>query len=44
MHGDLDDLDDDLSVIQGHDVDFLFFEDHSNDDLTFGLLILSSAY
>ena len=44
MHGDLDDLDDDLSVIQDHDVDFLFSEDHSNDDLTFGLLILSSAY
>ena len=24
MHDDLDDLDDDLSVIHGHDVDFLF--------------------
>ena len=44
MHGDLDDLNDDLSVNQGHDVVFLFSDDHSNDDLAFGLLILSSAY
>ena len=44
MHDDLDDLNDDFSVIHGHDVDFLFFDDHSNDDLPFRLLILSSAY
>ena len=35
----LDDLADDLSVIHGHDVDFLFlkkfFDDHSNDGLAF---------
>ena len=44
MHDDLDDLYDDLSVIQGHDVDFLFADDHSNDDLALELLVLSSAY
>ena len=44
MHDDLDDLDDDLLVIQGCDVDFLFSDDHSNDDLALELLILSSAH
>ena len=44
LHDDLDDLNDDLSVIHGLDVDFLFSEDHSIDDLIFfELLILSSA-
>ena len=37
-------LHDDLSVIQGHDVDFLFSDDHSNDDLVLEVLALSSAY
>ena len=32
MHDDLDDLDDDLSVIQSHDVDILLFDDKLNDD------------
>ena len=44
MHDDLDDLDDDISVIQSHDVNFLFSDDHSNDDPILELLILSSAY
>ena len=44
MHDDLDDLGDDLSVIQGHDVDFLLSDDHSNDGLALVLLVLSSAY
>ena len=43
LHTDLDDLNDDLSVIQNHDVDFLFFDDHSNDDLVLKLLVLPSA-
>ena len=44
MHDGLDDLADDLSVIHCYDVDFLSFDDHSSDDLAFGLLLLSSAY
>ena len=39
MHGDVDDLNDDLLVIHGYDVDFLSFDDHSNDDLILKLLI-----
>ena len=44
LHNGLDDLlNDDLSVILLHDVDFLFFDDHSNDDFILKVLILSSA-
>ena len=44
LHDDLDDLNnDDSSVILCLDVDFLFFDDHSKDDLVLKLLILSSA-
>ena len=43
LHNDLDDLSDDLTVILCHDVDFLFFDNHSIDDLVLKLLILSSA-
>ena len=43
LHDDLGDLNDDLSVIHGHDIDFLFFDDPSNDNLVLKLLVLSSA-
>ena len=45
LHDDLDDLDDDISVIQSHDVDLLLFDDKLNDDdLVLEVLALSSAY
>ena len=45
MRDDLDDLDDDLLVIQSHDVDFLLFGDKLNDDdLVLEVLTFSSAY
>ena len=44
LHDDLDDLNDDLSVIPCQDVDFLFFDDKlRNDNLVLKLLILSAA-
>ena len=43
LHDDLKDLDVDLSVVEGHDANLSFSDDHSADGPAFMMLAFSSA-